>query len=200
MKSVSIYRTELCVVCLDEPTSQVLMPCQHLCLCNACAPEIVAKGKCPLCRTVITETIETDESNIESFDNNKIVIDYKKLQQDFFSLCTPSIEFNGNDLIIEMKTIDGYKVSSEIVHSVLKKYTKERCEPIATFCGGQLKWNGSKFVTIENLSCHYKILNIVPHLSVSKDELLKDLSNWAFQYYLDNKEKNKEKLDNKEKK
>lgn len=40
-----------CVVCLERPSSLVLLPCGHVCLCQQCAVAIV---QCPLCRTTVT--------------------------------------------------------------------------------------------------------------------------------------------------
>ena len=39
----------MCVICLAEPRSVVLMPCCHLCLCLACA-EADTTLLCALCR------------------------------------------------------------------------------------------------------------------------------------------------------
>eukprot|EP00928_Gymnodinium_smaydae_P011932 TRINITY_DN14361_c0_g1_i1.p1 TRINITY_DN14361_c0_g1~~TRINITY_DN14361_c0_g1_i1.p1 ORF type:complete len:383 (-),score=44.05 TRINITY_DN14361_c0_g1_i1:51-1199(-) len=39
-------RLSNCCVCLDEPSSNILLPCGHVCLCNRCVEEI---RTCPLC-------------------------------------------------------------------------------------------------------------------------------------------------------
>mmetsp|Transcript_12084 Transcript_12084/g.22768 ORF Transcript_12084/g.22768 Transcript_12084/m.22768 type:complete len:380 (-) Transcript_12084:52-1191(-) len=41
-------RVQICCVCMREPSSQVLLPCGHMCLCDACAPNI--GQKCPMCK------------------------------------------------------------------------------------------------------------------------------------------------------
>lgn len=48
----------MCVVCLDSPCSQVLIPCGHFCLCDEChtpwtSPARQVARPCPLCRTVV---------------------------------------------------------------------------------------------------------------------------------------------------
>eukprot|EP00047_Mylnosiga_fluctuans_P008352 m.258364 g.258364 ORF g.258364 m.258364 type:complete len:251 (-) comp21473_c0_seq1:689-1441(-) len=40
-----------CSVCLDSPSTEMLLPCQHLCLCSACAASVPA---CPICRQAPT--------------------------------------------------------------------------------------------------------------------------------------------------
>jgi len=45
----------LCTVCCSEPLDTVLLPCKHLCICQACANKI---SRCPLCRTPIGERMQ----------------------------------------------------------------------------------------------------------------------------------------------
>jgi len=45
-----------CVVCIDTPISVVLIPCGHRNLCKSCAASLKT---CPLCRTAITNRIDT---------------------------------------------------------------------------------------------------------------------------------------------
>ena len=44
-----------CCVCLAAKRSTLLLPCRHLCMCNACATHVVerASARCPLCRVFI---------------------------------------------------------------------------------------------------------------------------------------------------
>ncbi len=44
-----------CVVCMDETLkcNVALIPCMHMCACQACAPSI--RGMCPICRVPITQ-------------------------------------------------------------------------------------------------------------------------------------------------
>lgn len=44
-----------CVICLSDPRNTVVLPCQHLCLCEDCAGQLQAAKKdkgdmCPICR------------------------------------------------------------------------------------------------------------------------------------------------------
>lgn len=46
-----------CCICLDQYSSIVLFPCNHLCLCSECCNLVLKdKKKCPLCRQVISTT------------------------------------------------------------------------------------------------------------------------------------------------
>ena len=46
---------ELCVVCIDAETTQLLFPCGHICACLACAQILEAGTKvCPVCRAEFT--------------------------------------------------------------------------------------------------------------------------------------------------
>mmetsp|Transcript_14537 Transcript_14537/g.27928 ORF Transcript_14537/g.27928 Transcript_14537/m.27928 type:complete len:242 (-) Transcript_14537:398-1123(-) len=52
-----------CVCCLSSKKNIVLLPCRHLCMCEACAQALMAKTdsehkpRCPLCRRNIIATI-----------------------------------------------------------------------------------------------------------------------------------------------
>lgn len=40
-----------CVVCLSDPRDTLILPCRHLCLCNACADSLrYQANNCPICR------------------------------------------------------------------------------------------------------------------------------------------------------
>ena len=39
-----------CVVCFDEPVTHAMVPCGHLCICEACSDKVMAASKkCPIC-------------------------------------------------------------------------------------------------------------------------------------------------------
>lgn len=41
-----------CVVCLSDPRDTLILPCRHLCLCNACADSLrYQANNCPICRS-----------------------------------------------------------------------------------------------------------------------------------------------------
>lgn len=45
-----------CVVCMAQPSSHVLIPCMHFCLCESCALVCrIKKIKCPKCRSKVTK-------------------------------------------------------------------------------------------------------------------------------------------------
>ncbi|KAK4293565.1 hypothetical protein Pmani_033753 [Petrolisthes manimaculis] len=48
----------LCVVCQDRPKRVILLPCRHLCLCDACRSAIITRdNSCPVCRRPILQTL-----------------------------------------------------------------------------------------------------------------------------------------------
>lgn len=45
----------LCCVCLDGPKDHIIVPCGHLCICEACAQIIHSSSKaCPICQKQMT--------------------------------------------------------------------------------------------------------------------------------------------------
>lgn len=51
--------SRLCVVCQDEVKCVILLPCRHLCLCDACTFAITRRREgCPVCRQRIRETMK----------------------------------------------------------------------------------------------------------------------------------------------
>ena len=47
-----------CVVCFDAPKDHIIVPCYHLCVCEACANLLtqMEQPSCPICRTAIQQT------------------------------------------------------------------------------------------------------------------------------------------------
>lgn len=59
-KSTTSDSSLTCVVCLDRKKTVVVLPCRHLCLCRTCSNlQANFQNTCPLCRNVITQTIDT---------------------------------------------------------------------------------------------------------------------------------------------
>lgn len=48
---------DLCVVCIDQPCTRLLMPCGHLCLCDECElfGESSSLQECPICREDVVQ-------------------------------------------------------------------------------------------------------------------------------------------------
>ena len=46
------------MVCMDERKSHAVTPCQHQCVCEACAQQLLRQGaqSCPVCRGPIQRT------------------------------------------------------------------------------------------------------------------------------------------------
>ena len=56
-----------CSVCLSNPSTIIIMPCRHFCICNDCATLFLSQEKsknfkmwCPVCRTDIKTFIQLD--------------------------------------------------------------------------------------------------------------------------------------------
>ena len=49
-----------CVVCFDAPKDHLVLPCKHLCVCEACAEQLTKTRTpmCPVCRGPIRETMK----------------------------------------------------------------------------------------------------------------------------------------------
>jgi len=47
----------LCIICMENIKSTVLLPCKHLCVCEECSlnPQLVA---CPICRDKIIDKLK----------------------------------------------------------------------------------------------------------------------------------------------
>ena len=50
--------SQLCIVCQDKVKCVILLPCRHLCLCEACRSAIITRDNtCPVCRRPILESL-----------------------------------------------------------------------------------------------------------------------------------------------
>jgi hypothetical protein len=54
----AVEEEALCVVCMDAPKQHVMVPCMHMCVCEACAQRLLdaQTPHCPVCRTPVRET------------------------------------------------------------------------------------------------------------------------------------------------
>ena len=50
----------MCVVCFDAPKDHLVLPCKHLCVCEACAEQLTntRTPTCPVCREPIQQTMK----------------------------------------------------------------------------------------------------------------------------------------------
>ena len=50
----------MCVVCFDAPKDHIIVPCGHMCVCEACAEQLTKTRTptCPVCRRAIRETVK----------------------------------------------------------------------------------------------------------------------------------------------
>ena len=65
--NLKIYEVNECVICLDSSTSEIFLPCGHLCTCKSCCFEITKRSnKCPLCRRQVTNTITNPSTNLST--------------------------------------------------------------------------------------------------------------------------------------
>ena len=48
----------MCVLCFDAPKDHIILPCYHVCVCEACANLLTQMDKptCPICRAAIQQT------------------------------------------------------------------------------------------------------------------------------------------------
>jgi hypothetical protein len=46
----------MCVVCMDAPKNRVVLPCERMCVCEACAQ--LLRDRCPVCRRPIGRIVQ----------------------------------------------------------------------------------------------------------------------------------------------
>jgi hypothetical protein len=53
-----------CVLCFDAPKDHIILPCYHVCVCEACANKLtqMRKPSCPICRVAIQHTNKVFQS------------------------------------------------------------------------------------------------------------------------------------------
>ena len=58
INNLKIYEVNECVICLDEGTTEIVVPCGHKCLCKNCSLHLIKTTmKCPICRKIIANII-----------------------------------------------------------------------------------------------------------------------------------------------
>ena len=62
LENLKIFAVPTCVVCIDEESTMVLLPCGHKCLCGNCSKILTSSRQpCPLCRRTIDDAIQSWE-------------------------------------------------------------------------------------------------------------------------------------------
>ena len=41
----------LCIICFEAPSSHILIPCGHQCVCQSCMDKVL--NECPICRAAV---------------------------------------------------------------------------------------------------------------------------------------------------
>ena len=59
ISNLKIFEVNECVICLSNPSTKILIPCAHRCLCNDCYIVMQRISKCcPLCRRNVQMVID----------------------------------------------------------------------------------------------------------------------------------------------
>jgi len=67
-----------CVVCLSEPRTTTILPCNHLCLCAACAELMRTQtNKCPICRAPVKKLLTIHLSPSELNGTQRLSAQYQ---------------------------------------------------------------------------------------------------------------------------
>jgi hypothetical protein len=59
---VDASKDKSCLVCMEAQPNTVLLECGHMVLCDKCAPKVVEKNSCPLCRAPIARSLRVYHS------------------------------------------------------------------------------------------------------------------------------------------
>ena len=58
LTSLKIYEITECVVCMDAKSTEIAVPCGHLCMCKDCCAQLLrSRSNCPICRRQIQSII-----------------------------------------------------------------------------------------------------------------------------------------------
>ena len=103
---------ELCCVCIERPSTQLLLPCRHQCLCDVCAPVVIGtRPLCPMCGERIKQY--GDEKTLEQ-SRQPIALDvfaaYEKKRADYFADANPIIKWDQKTL--KMRFYTGSKINN----------------------------------------------------------------------------------------
>jgi len=58
MSSIRIYEITECVICMDQNSTEILVPCGHLCMCKSCCESLLkSRSNCPICRREVLSVV-----------------------------------------------------------------------------------------------------------------------------------------------
>jgi hypothetical protein len=58
ISSLQIYEITECVVCMVENSTEILVPCGHLCMCKSCCELLLkCRSNCPICRREVQSVV-----------------------------------------------------------------------------------------------------------------------------------------------
>ena len=56
--SNEIINDDGCVICMDENSTEILVPCGHLCMCKSCCESLLkSRSNCPICRREVQSVV-----------------------------------------------------------------------------------------------------------------------------------------------
>ena len=58
ISSLRIYEITECVICMDQNSTEILVPCGHLCMCKSCCESLLKnRSNCPICRREVLSVV-----------------------------------------------------------------------------------------------------------------------------------------------
>lgn len=58
LSSLKIFEITECIVCMDAASTEIIVPCGHLCLCKNCCEQLLrTRLNCPICRRGVQTTL-----------------------------------------------------------------------------------------------------------------------------------------------
>ena len=198
-----VYKTETCVVCLDEDSSQVLNPCGHLCMCLECtqaicqingpnspmSPNSPMMNLCPLCRKNIVDHATQQEMDQTSTPVQEDVLsEFMKNRDDYLKAANAIIVDDNDDFIIDINQVNGYLPSANLINEILSIRDGTRCTNIA-FEMSSYKYKRDRY-GVRGPGTSYRFKNffgVSNHLAhsthLNKDETLQRIKNFCFVEY-----------------
>jgi hypothetical protein len=181
---------ELCCCCMVRPSTQLLLPCRHQCLCTTCVPIVIGtKPSCPICRTDIKQygdekTLEQSHQPIEP----DIFAAYEKKRADYFADANPIIEWDQKTLKMKFYKASGFNIGRKIMEElcVVLGFKRPNCTK-SSFCGTKIIMNNNGETIIEPASSEYEYLLEGGAKHISEEEMVAFVKNCAFQQFLSHK-------------